>query len=235
MAEIRHYFSFAGRARRAEYWGVRLFVGVCSFIASLGDRREDLPPSATIVVIVLAIVSMWMSLTVEVRRLHDLNRSGWWLLGYYIIVLMLFFPILIAGPGEIDALAIPLVVVGLCVFIGVSIWLGFFRGTHGPNLFGPEPQSTKEQGSSKPHLPLCPISGKGLLKKLSDQPAYQVLSPATYNPLYYLTESALAEINKHGLTEKQKEYLLGVVWKRSDEGRTPTTLFADDIVRSRQA
>ena len=235
MAEIRQLFSFVGRARRAEYWGIQLVVAICSFILTNASGREGLPGVATVILIALAVASPWMGVAVTIRRLHDLNRSGWWLLGAYLLVLVLCLPLLSADHPNGASATLPPALLGIGVMVSFWVWVGFFRGTPGPNAFGPEPQTATEQPFSDQPSPCCPISGKGLLEKMPDRPVYQVLSPKTRNVLYYLTDQAIAEINKRELTEKQKEYLMGLVWKRSEEGRSQTTLFAEDVVTSRTA
>ncbi len=66
--------DFNGRARRSEYWYFRVFVVVISIIISaiLGQENQI----ASIFSLLLSIAS-W---SVEVRRLHDIGRSGWWVL-----------------------------------------------------------------------------------------------------------------------------------------------------------
>lgn len=104
------YATFSGRAARSEYWGFALFSVIASSIltvidtAIFGSDFGVLGPIFSIAVLV-------PSIAVGVRRLHDLGRSGWWLL----IIL------------------IPL--------IGILILLYFFvqKGTDGPNEHGPDP------------------------------------------------------------------------------------------------
>lgn len=188
MAEILHLFSFAGRAKRSEYWGVQLFVAVCSVIVTIATGQETLQPTAATILLAFTVASTWIGLAVTIRRLHDLNRTGWWLLGYYLVAFMLIIPLLLARPREIDLIAV-LAIIGVCMNIGLHVvWLGFFRGTPGPNQFGPEPPTAEEQLFSEQLKPRCPISGKGVLEKMSDRAAYRVISPKTLNTLYCLTD-----------------------------------------------
>lgn len=61
---LSKYATFSGRAPRSEYWWWILFVILWAWIP--------------IVNIVLALVFLLPSLAVQVRRLHDIGRSGWW-------------------------------------------------------------------------------------------------------------------------------------------------------------
>jgi uncharacterized membrane protein YhaH (DUF805 family) len=110
-----------GRFNRAMYW-LYAFALPCGFaavailllmVAFGGDdpSRSELPIWLVLLLLAVCIVVTFISIVASVKRLHDLNHRGWWLL-------LSFVP--------------PL---GLVLFI----WLGFFRGTPGPNAYGPDP------------------------------------------------------------------------------------------------
>lgn len=63
--------EFSGRSRRSEYWWTSAAVGMAESI--LSNAFEG---SAAL----LSVVSMLLLLAVQVRRLHDIGKSGWWLL-----------------------------------------------------------------------------------------------------------------------------------------------------------
>ena len=75
-----NYVTFSGRAIRSEYWYWTLFVvvgGICTTVADgliLGDMEN------TPINLIFSIATFLPGLAVSVRRLHDVNRSGWWLL-----------------------------------------------------------------------------------------------------------------------------------------------------------
>tara|TARA_R110002095_G_scaffold25573_3_gene26184 strand:+ start:1296 stop:1691 length:396 start_codon:yes stop_codon:yes gene_type:complete len=82
LAVINKYVDFSGRARRKEYWMFFLFNIIISFVVSLlggliggkdGLLTLSLPSLYTLFIFL-------PSLAVTVRRLHDTNRSGWWIL-----------------------------------------------------------------------------------------------------------------------------------------------------------
>ncbi|MEY4990171.1 MAG: hypothetical protein RIS08_397 [Actinomycetota bacterium] len=72
-----NYANFKGRARRSEYWFATLFLVITNISALILDAAAETDP---------VIQSLWSlavflpSLAVLVRRLHDTNRSGWWVL-----------------------------------------------------------------------------------------------------------------------------------------------------------
>ena len=71
------YFDFRGRSGRSEYWWFLLFFMVVSFVPSLLDSTQDGIILISILVYFGLLIPM---LAVQVRRLHDINRSGWWIL-----------------------------------------------------------------------------------------------------------------------------------------------------------
>ena len=71
------YAGFSGRARRSEYWYFVLFNFIVSFVLGL------LGQAASIFSILSGIVSLALlvpGLAVAIRRLHDIGKSGWYLL-----------------------------------------------------------------------------------------------------------------------------------------------------------
>jgi uncharacterized membrane protein YhaH (DUF805 family) len=83
FAPLKKYADFQGRARRAEYWQfylLYLIVYVVLLMLSMSTRGS---PLAMVVAALLGVFVLGLvipMLAVGVRRLHDTNRSGWWLL-----------------------------------------------------------------------------------------------------------------------------------------------------------
>jgi uncharacterized membrane protein YhaH (DUF805 family) len=70
------YAQFSGRASRSEYWWFALASLLVIFVAAFVDAI-----AGTAVVTVLAYLFLIIpGIAVSVRRLHDTNRSGWYLL-----------------------------------------------------------------------------------------------------------------------------------------------------------
>ncbi len=77
-AIVLNYCNFSGRASRSEYWWYVLFTAILSGIISLifaGSQN-----ALTIVSGIVNLILLLPGLGLCVRRLHDTNRSGWWLL-----------------------------------------------------------------------------------------------------------------------------------------------------------
>ena len=98
------YADFSGRASRSEYWWFFLFCGILSFIVEfipeilLHNQNLNYASYASLWFFLSGIVTLVLflpSLAVAVRRLHDIDRSGWWwliwLTGIGIPVLIYFF------------------------------------------------------------------------------------------------------------------------------------------------
>jgi uncharacterized membrane protein YhaH (DUF805 family) len=107
---LRNYLVFRGRATRAEFWWFLLFSILCSGLAAPLNYALFGESSGLVTGIVDGALAC-PGLAVQVRRLHDLDRSGWW---YW----MALVPI-----------------VG---WILLLVW-NCKRGTPGPNSYGDDP------------------------------------------------------------------------------------------------
>lgn len=90
------YATFPGRATRPEYWWWVLFVVLLNIVTSIVDGAivapgELVQPLSAIAALVLLLPG----LCVGVRRLHDIDRSGWWLLIVFVplvgVLVLLFW------------------------------------------------------------------------------------------------------------------------------------------------
>jgi uncharacterized membrane protein YhaH (DUF805 family) len=73
---LSQYATFSGRARRAEYWWFVLAYVLAMVVAAVVDAAIGTP----VLEIILVLGAIVPTLAVSVRRLHDTDRSGWWLL-----------------------------------------------------------------------------------------------------------------------------------------------------------
>ena len=98
LTVLRKYAVFAGRARRKEYWMFVLISAVVVLVLGFvnGAMGADVP--ALPLYYTLAVVLP--SLAVTVRRLHDTDRSAWWLVILLVpIVGAIVFLVFMATPG----------------------------------------------------------------------------------------------------------------------------------------
>lgn len=128
---LKSLFSFQGRFSRSQFWlwgvGLPSLIGVLciGFIVAamfLVTDPDDFMP-AFLVMGILYLPLAFIGMACAVKRLHDLDRSGWW----YLLTV------------------IPL------VNVGFAIWIGAFKGTSGPNQYGNDPLGNITQKISSIH------------------------------------------------------------------------------------
>ncbi|WP_394355808.1 DUF805 domain-containing protein [Candidatus Trichorickettsia mobilis] len=89
-------FDYSSRASRAEYWWFALFFGIIYGSYSYFRLQEN-----GILVYLLLFFFVTPNLSLSVRRLHDINKSGWWvLIGFIPIVGFMYWHI---KPGDVSA------------------------------------------------------------------------------------------------------------------------------------
>lgn len=101
LKTLKKYADFSGRSRRTEYWMFFLFNFAIGIVLSVVDYVLG---TAGILALLFALAILIPSIAVGVRRLHDTDRSGWWLLIAFIpfigtIALIIFF-VLDSSPGD---------------------------------------------------------------------------------------------------------------------------------------
>ena len=114
---LKKYLLFTGRARRKEFWMFVLFnlvvsivlnivVGILANVPGIGFILAFIP-------LVYSLAILLPSIGLGIRRLHDTDRSGWWLL------------------------------IGLIPLVGAIVLIVFAaqEGTKGNNQFGPDPKA----------------------------------------------------------------------------------------------
>jgi uncharacterized membrane protein YhaH (DUF805 family) len=107
LAALKKYAEFSGRARRAEYWYFVLFNFLILIALNvISVALKGVTGLGTLFGIILSLYALAMivpGLAVSIRRLHDTNRSGWWLLIDLIpfigLIVILIFTIEDSQPG----------------------------------------------------------------------------------------------------------------------------------------
>lgn len=96
LKAMRNGFNFHDRASRKEYWLFLLITYVFSVVTAFLDMEFDFADGEALVLTgILYLVHLIPLLAVSVRRLHDVDKSGWWLLigftGIGAVLLLVFF------------------------------------------------------------------------------------------------------------------------------------------------
>jgi uncharacterized membrane protein YhaH (DUF805 family) len=143
-------FSFEGRIGRGTYWLATLAlivaVGVLTFAPFLLNNE-----AAAVLLLVLSqfiwLLSLWPILAVGAKRLHDRNKSGWWLLVFWLLP----FALVVVGSGIVlyddprtgqsgdFSTGLILVLASLPPALWGIVELGVLPGTRGPNPYGADP------------------------------------------------------------------------------------------------
>ena len=77
----KKYADFKGRASRSEYWWFQLFYLIVLFVAIIFDGMYlDNSQSMGPVELISTLILLLPAISVTARRLHDVGRSGWWML-----------------------------------------------------------------------------------------------------------------------------------------------------------
>jgi len=78
---IKNYVNFSGRARRKEYWMFFLFNMIFGIVAAVIDRliSSDFGSGVGIVSSLYSLFVLLPGLSIEFRRLHDINKSAGWI------------------------------------------------------------------------------------------------------------------------------------------------------------
>src|SRR5262249_55621994 len=162
----RHYlFGFSGRVNRARMWlfyvvawamELALFMmilAVYGVLVATGVAREGAPPNVypgiamTGAVVAFMFLIYYVYMAVTVKRLHDRNKSAWWVLTFVVAPMALIFApnilILTKTVSEDDPHAriaiVGIALAAMALYVWAFVELYCLRGTVGDNRFGPDP------------------------------------------------------------------------------------------------
>lgn len=131
-------FDFKGRANRGEYWSFVLFAFVLQLAASgilalthIGRAVSTAVPAREVDAVITLGLSLFLlipALSVTVRRLHDIGRSGWWTLLNLPLTIVMTGMTLIGGMAPVF-----MAVAAICAVVQIIFML--LPGTDGPNRY----------------------------------------------------------------------------------------------------
>jgi uncharacterized membrane protein YhaH (DUF805 family) len=141
MNFVNLFISPSGRINRAKFWIVVLcstvfFLAVIGVTVAVSGSMSAIFGAALIAYIPLIYVGVING----IKRLHDRNKSGWWVLLFYGAPLALpFVAAILDGSRETSVVLMLLQLVSLVIWIWAIVELGCLRGTIGQNKYGPDP------------------------------------------------------------------------------------------------
>ena len=173
-------FSFTGRLNRARFWlasiglivvglvlspiAILSWVLIATSPLSLGTliavEGLSVMPIASAGLLFVSFVYLlvffanllmsFASLAVAIKRLHDRDKSAWWLLLFFLVPSILYTIAYHTDRTSTGAVEVRLILGLAC--LSIIIWflveLGFLRGTAGPNRYGPDPLQIGLTGSA---------------------------------------------------------------------------------------
>ena len=135
------FFNFSGRTNRARFWIAGLIFAVIYAVMAILDYVTDQNVVFQAFNSMLSIVILIAGIAVGVKRLHDRNKSGWYLLLFYFVPGTLAALSVLIGEFVEDSsiIATVLALLAFALIVWAVIELGCLRGTIGVNQYGPDP------------------------------------------------------------------------------------------------
>ena len=137
-----NYFVFRGRATRAEFWWWQLFNVAIQIVGSIVDAVTGLPG---ILGTLLGLALLIPSISLATRRLHDINKSGWWQLLWLLPVAIGIIIALVSWIADLHdwafyGTAIAILIVFTLIVVVLLIYWYVRQGDDGSNKYGEDPR-----------------------------------------------------------------------------------------------
>jgi uncharacterized membrane protein YhaH (DUF805 family) len=136
-------FGASGRINRAKYWRSVLFFSLTGLMTAviLFTAASIAAPLFIVMVVVVFIPWLLWGFSVTTERLHDRDKSAWWLVVFYLPpgVLGQFAKAAWFAGGTEAVLHYILALAGFALAIWGFVEIGCLPGTAGSNTYGPDP------------------------------------------------------------------------------------------------
>lgn len=153
MGMFKLFLSFEGRINRATWWLCTGLLMIANLILSMGlnailvsaMQPQGLTALTRVGAIangLVALILFYPTLAVGAKRMHDRDRSGWWMVAFIvpIVLLVLLTPFALSANGAVNGGVAVMIVVLMAASIMAIGWnfveLAFLAGTAGDNRFG---------------------------------------------------------------------------------------------------
>jgi len=170
MDWTNYLFGFSGRINRAKIWlfvliviGADIVFGIVftavfglSFLSMMGAfsghpgmlfAGGTMAMLGGVLLCVFYVLTLYCGLAVSAKRLHDRNKSAWWLLLFIVLPVILSIASLSMRATDLssgqmsqsDPISIVLSLVSFAIYIWAFVELYCLKGTTGANAYGPDP------------------------------------------------------------------------------------------------
>ena len=109
---MKELLTTKGRISRSTFWNFLVLLNALLFLEAFLSKSESVPEVVTAILGLFMLPLLIVGIIVQIKRWHDRDKSGWW-------VLINFIPVVGAFWSLVEC--------------------GFLKGTDGPNRFGPDP------------------------------------------------------------------------------------------------
>lgn len=188
---FHNYFTFGTRSRRSEYWKAQLFLILASLAISL---LTGLVPMLGFVALLWSLATIFPSLSLQIRRLHDVGKSGWWYLfpsaATVLATVLTYADILAAARGaSSDAVSLLMLIWLLPLAAGILMFVWMCTDSQEDNQWGPNPKRPSRKripshgeivADAPPAPPVAPV-------------APQEIHRTVYNPLETVAPTNFSE------------------------------------------
>lgn len=135
---FKKYATFKGRASRSEYWWYSLFASLIALLgAVIANTLYGDPSELTLFDIVWLLIFL-PGLAVGIRRLHDVNKSGWWLLYPWLGLILVPIASLFDDTSLMDSMVVISFSLMTLGYLYV-LYLAIKKSDSGENQYGKNP------------------------------------------------------------------------------------------------
>lgn len=150
------FFTLDGRLNRLAYLKRSLLLLVVNLFFYGGIGTESASTLGNVALGIWNFIYWCASITLMTRRLHDLNKSGWYQL-LFLVPTFIFIAAavtLVLGIGlqnvGISVVGIALIVIAGLFGLVFQLWVLLKKGSEGPNDYGPDPLAPTEYAAERP-------------------------------------------------------------------------------------
>ena len=92
ISMFKRWNDFKGRTSRFDFWGANFFIFLLNILFMVSSTVVMSKGEISVAIELLStILICWLSITLTIRRLHDVNKSGWWILTLVVPAIVIFF------------------------------------------------------------------------------------------------------------------------------------------------